>query len=149
MSYRPYDAIIAQAQASNSNLTVDILNDTGLTIANLTPVAVDDDGRLSLIDVSDDNTILSIAGVTSAAILDGSSGPVALTGRILNTGIGFAHGDYLYVSKTGTLINQIPEVGINGFVVGDAVIRVGVVVRNATTPANKDILVKMQLVGKL
>lgn len=149
MTYRPYAAIIAQAQAANSNLTAQLINDTGSNIPILTPVSVDSDGRLITIDVSGDDSVISIAGVTAEEILDGSSGSVALNGRIVNITTSFLHGDYLYVSKTGGLTNEVPTSGVNGFVDGDAVIRVGVIVRNASAPSQKDLLVKMQLVGKL
>jgi hypothetical protein len=149
MTYRPYAAIIAEAQASNSNLTAQMKNQSGSTIAALTPVAIDDNGYITTIDVSDEDTIFSIAGVTQAAIADNATGTVSLAGRIENVSLPFAHGDYVYVSKTGGLTNQHPAIGVNGFVAGDAVIRVGVIVRNTNTPSNKDLLVKMQLVGKL
>lgn len=149
MTYRPYAAIIAQAQAANSNLSTQMRNESGSGIDALTPVSVDNNGYLSTINVSDDDTIFSIVGVTQVFIANNSSGSVSLTGRIENVSIAFAHGDYVYVSKTGGLTNQHPEIGLNGFIAGDAVIRVGVIVRNTNTPSNKDLLVKMQLVGKL
>ena len=149
MTYRPYAAIIAEAQASNSNLSTQIRNESGSGIAALVPVSIDDNGYLTTIDVSDDNTVFSIVGVTQSFVANNSSGLVSLAGRIENVGLSFAHGDYVYVSKTGELTNQHPEIGINGFVAGDAVIRVGVIVRNINTPLNKDLLVRMQLVGKL
>jgi hypothetical protein len=149
MSYRPYAAIIAEAQAANANLSTQIKNETGSGIAALTPVAIDNNGTLTTIDVSDDSTVFSIAGVTQVFIAHNASGAVSLAGRIENVSVPFAHGDYVYVSKTGGLTNQHPAIGVNGFVAGDAVIRVGIIIRNANTPANKDLLVRMQLVGKL
>jgi hypothetical protein len=149
MSYRPYSVIIAAAQAANSNLSIQIKNETGSSIAALTPVAINNNGTLTTIDVSDDSTVFSVAGVTKVAIAHNSSGEVSLAGYIENVLVPFAHGDYVYVSKTGGLTNQHPTIGVDGFVAGDAVIRVGVIVRNANTPANKDLLVRMQIVGKL
>jgi len=149
MSYRPYSAIIAAAQAANSNLSAQIKNETGSSIAAITPVSINSNGTLTTIDVSDESTVFSIAGVTKASIAHNSSGEVALAGRIENVSVPFAHGDYVYVSKTGGLTNQHPAIGVNGFVAGDAVIRVGIIIRNASTPANKDLLVRMQLVGRL
>jgi hypothetical protein len=149
MTYRPFAAIIAEAQAANSNLITQMENQSGSLIPALTPVAIDNNGYITTIDVSDDDTIFSIAGVTKVSIANNASGDVSLAGRIENVSVSFAHGDYVYVSKTGGLTNQHPAIGVNGFVAGDAVIRVGVIVRNANTPSNKDLLVKMQLVGKL
>ena len=149
MTYRPYSAIIAEAQAANSNLVTQIRNQSGSSIDALTPVSIDDDGYLTTIDVSDDNTVLSIAGVTQVSIANNATGNVSLAGRIENVSVPFAHGDYVYVSKTGGLTNQQPEIGVDGFLEGDAVIRVGVIVRNTNTPLNKDLLVRIQLVGKL
>ncbi len=149
MTYRPYAAIVAEAQASNSNLVTQIRNESGSNIGALTPVAIDDDGYLTTIDVSDDNTVFSIVGVTQGLIANNTIGNVSLAGRIENISVPFAHGDYVYVSKTGGLTNQLPEIGVDGFLEGDTVIRVGVIVRNTNMPLNKDLLVKMQLVGKL
>jgi hypothetical protein len=149
MTYRPFAAIIAEAQAANSNLITQMENQSGSLIPALTPVAVDNNGYITTIDVSDEDTVFSIAGVTKASIANNASGDVSLAGRIENVSVSFAHGDYVYVSKTGGLTNQHPAIGVNGFVAGDAVIRVGVIVRNTNTPSNKDLLVKMQLVGKL
>ena len=149
ITYRPYSAIISAAQAANSNLSSTITNLSGSTIPILTPVSIDSDGYLTTIDVSDEETSISLAGVTKEEIANNSSGSVALAGRIENITTPFAHGDYLYVSKTGELTNIVPELGSNGFVAGDSVIRVGIIVRNSTTPSQKDLLVKMQLVGKV
>lgn len=149
MSYRPYAAIIAEAQANNSNLTVELLNDSGSTIDELTAVGIDADGKITVIDVSDETSSLKVAGVTTESIADLSSGIVALTGRIENITTSFSHGDYIYVSKTGELQNTTPEIGEFGFLAGDTIIRVGVVVRNANNPSNKDLLVKIQVIGKL
>lgn len=99
--------------------------------------------------MSDENTILSVAGLTTATIPNLSSGPVSLAGKVPNVSVSFAHGDYLYVSKTGGLTNIGPEIGVDGFVAGDTVIRVGVICRNTANPLQKDILVKIQVVGKL
>jgi hypothetical protein len=149
MTYRPYSAIIAEAQASNSNLVAQMKNQSGSTIAALMPVSVDNNGYIVPIDVSDEDTIFSVVGVTQASIANNALGSVLLAGRIENISISFAHGDNVYVSKTGDLTNQTPQIGINGFVAGDAIIRVGVIARNTNTPSNKDLLVKIQLVGKL
>jgi hypothetical protein len=149
MTYRPFAAIIAEAQAANSNLITQMKNQSGSLIPALTPVAIDNNGYITTIDVSDEDTVFSIAGVTKVSIANNASGDVSLAGRIENVSVSFAHGDYVYVSKTGGLTNQHPAIGVNGFVAGDAVIRVGVIVRNTNTPSNKDLLVKMQLVGKL
>lgn len=149
MSYRPYAAIIAEAQASNSNLTVELLNESGMTIDELMAVGIDSDGKITTIDVSDETSSLKVAGVTTESIPNLSSGIVALTGRIENITTTFSHGDYVYVAKNGELQNSIPEIGQDGFLAGDTVIRIGVIVRNADTPSNKDLLVKIQVIGKL
>jgi hypothetical protein len=149
MTYRPFAAIIAEAQASNSNLITQMKNQSGSLIPALTPVAIDNNGYITTINVSDENTVFSIAGVTQVSIADNATGAVSLAGRIENVSLPFAHGDYVYVSKTGGLTNQHPAIGVNGFVAGDAVIRVGVIVRNTNVPSNKDLLVRMQLIGRL
>jgi hypothetical protein len=80
---------------------------------------------------------------------NGAVGDVVLAGKIENVTTSFDFGDYLYVSKTGGLTNQLPSIGVDSFVSGDFVIKMGLVTRNRTTPANKDYLIRVEIVGQL
>jgi hypothetical protein len=149
MSYRPYEAIINQTLSQTSKVFSDMQNDSGSTISALQPVCSDSSGKIKAIDVTVDSDALKVIGLAIDAIPNGSSGSVIHGGRILNVSTSFAQGDYLYVAKDGTLTNSLPSDGVAGFGFGDFVIRVGIVVRNNTTPSNKDIIVNLQIVGRL
>lgn len=149
MTYRPYSVIIAAAQANNSTQTVSVLNNTGSTILKLTPVSINSSGELSLINVASDQSSLSSIGIASEDIPDSSSGNIVISGRLANITTTFVFGDFLYVSKTGGLTDVAPSIGVDGFLAGDSVIKIGVIVKNATNPTQKDLLVNMELVGKL
>jgi hypothetical protein len=150
MTYRPYAAIIAEAAAQNTNLQTDLTNNSGSDIAALQPVAsVPGDGEIEAIDVTSQDSYLSALGLAVAAIPNGSDGNVITHGRLPNVTTSFNFGDYLYVGSDGNLTNLPPDIGSNGFVAGDFIIRMGIVVRNKVTPSQKDFLVQVERVGQL
>ena len=119
-------------------------------MSTTTPVCVGPAGTLQLIDVS--NTALATASV--GLVLDSSvavfaSCEVVTMGLFESAGGAFAFGDVLYVNKAKELSNVRPQVGVDGFVFGDYVVKIGTVVRNKTNPLVKDILVNVQVVGRL
>lgn len=149
MTYRPFTDIINAAASSSSAVRSTLVNNTGTTIPALTPVRLNSTGQLELIDVTTDSSVLSIVGVTEFAIADWSEGSVITQGKVSNISTGFSFGDYIYISKAGTLTNAYPVVGNNGFVAGDFVVRVGVIAKNDTNPLQKDIFITLQIVGQL
>lgn len=149
MSFRPYSAIIAQAQASNTKLIFGMLNASGADIAFLQPVASDSGGRAKAVDPSSQSDMLKVLGVAATIIPNNGSGNVITHGKIENITTTFSWGDYVYVGKDGLLTNIIPEVGSNGFVEGDYIIRIGLIVRNKDVPANKDLVVQIERLGQL
>lgn len=149
MSYMPLQYIISQVSASTQSTNTTMINGSGSTLAALTPVRVDANGRMQLIDVSLDSSALCIVGITGQSISNNASGLLVTQGRQLDITTSFAAGDYVYVSKTGTLTNVLPEAGSNGFVTGDYIIRVGVIARNETDSNKKDIFVGVSIVGQL
>lgn len=149
MTYRPYAAIIAEANANNARLVLELKNGTTSTIAALTPVGIDSAGDIKPVDVTDELSSLLQLGVTENSINSNTYGNVIFTGRIENVSLSYSHGTVLYVSKTGTLTDQVPTIGINGFVAGDKVIRVGGIVKNKTNPSLKDLIVKFEVIGTL
>ena len=149
MSYRPYAAIISEAISSNSKLFSSMKNSSGSTILALQPVCSDSFGDIKAVDISQDSDAIKILGLAIAAIPDTTSGDVITSGRLLAVSTSFSQGDFLYVSKAGLLTNIAPSEGVDSFVSGDFVIRVGIVVKNAITPSNKDIIINVQIMGKL
>lgn len=123
-------------------------NDTGSTISKGTVVQINA-SDLATVDPSVEIDVDATAGVVKADILDGNSGEIIAAGTIENIPGGFDFGKTIYLSSTGTLTDTKPSVGVAGFVAGDYVIRVGVIVKNAYNPAQKDLLVNLQVIGQL
>lgn len=149
MSYRPYAAIISAAQAASSGIKFEIYNNSGSTIAALQPVASDSNGKIIAIDPSTELTAVKIIGVAGQSIADGAYGLVYSHGKFENITTSFGFGDYVYVAKDGTLTNIEPSEGVDGFVAGDFILRVGVIVRNRTTPSQKDLVINISIVGQV
>ena len=102
------------------------------------------------IDVSSEADCLNATGVLQNTTLNNTVGNVTRFGKIENVNaLGFNFRDTVWVSKTGTLTNIPPSIGVNGFQVGDFVIRVGQISKNQTNPTNKDLLVFVSLIGQL
>lgn len=146
MTYRPYVDIISGIDSSAVRTT--LLNNTGLTILKGVPVRINTSGDLSIIDVSVDTDVLGAMGVSNEMILTGTTGTIITGGKVEDIS-GFDFGDYIYVSKTGSLTHILPSEGVGGFVAGDWVIRVGVVSKNQTDPLLKDLFVNVQIIGQI
>jgi hypothetical protein len=149
MSYRPYSVLIAEAQASNSTQTVLLKNNTGSSMLALAPVAIDSSGFMKNIDVTAEADSVKATGILKSNTVDQAYGEVVTSGKIENITTSLNFGDYVYVAKDGTLTNVLPSSGVNSFVTGDYAIRIGVIAKNQTNPANKDLLVSIVLVGQL
>jgi hypothetical protein len=146
MTYRPYDKIIEQAVVEVGVIRrTNAENQSGQTIPILSVVSIDATGRIKQTDVSVEAEAKSLCGITLQSIADNSTGEIATDGIVENITTSLTFGDLVYLSKTGTLTNIIPEIGIGGFVAGDAVIRVGVIARNAANPSNKDLVLRIEL----
>ena len=115
-------------------------NGSGGLLAQCTPVATNSFGQLIAVDVSVEATVMSMIGVTGEDIPNSTSGSVYDSGRVENVSLpGFSIGDAIYVSKAGFLTNIKPSEGVGGFVAGDFVIFVGVIVKNEFNPLQKDL----------
>jgi hypothetical protein len=148
MSYSPkYTG--RKTDAIALNVGEDIGNTSGLTLLRATPVRIDGNGNLNTIDVSVEAQALAVAGVTLENILDGTKGPLASSGRVLNIVTTANNGDVLYVSKTGGLTNIKPDIGVGGFVAGDFVIRMGVLFKNEDVITQQDLLLNIEVIGQL
>ena len=143
MTYRPTGA------ATSTNISDNRMNNTGVTILKATPARFNTLGELEFVNVAIEAETLSIAGVASSDIPNATSGNVVTTGKISNVTTIAVFGDVVWVSKSGGLTNLKPSIGIDGFVAGDFVVVVGVIAKNSDNPANKDLVVNINLVGQL
>lgn len=146
MTYRPYSSILSAITSSSTKSRLS--NDSGLTILQFMPVKLTTTGGIARIDVSVDVDVLGIVGISEEMIPTGSEGFIVTQGKIENIG-SFSFGDYIYVSKTGGLTNVLPSEGVDGFLEGDWVVKVGVVGKNENNPSIMDLFIGIQIVGKL
>lgn len=124
-------------------------NNTGSTIPAFQPVRANTAGDMDYIDVSVEAQSLAIVGVTKTTVPDTTAGSLVTSGRLENVTGSFTFGDVLYVSKTGLLTSTKPDIGVDGFLAGDWVIKLGVVTKNQTNPILKDVILQVQLMGQL
>ena len=143
MTYRPYTSLTSSGVQDSRK------NDSGSIIAKGTPIRIDSSGTLSTIDVSIEAEALGIIGAASENIVDGGSGLVVNSGKIEDISTTANLGDLLYISKTGDLTSIKPSIGVNGFLAGDFVVMVGVIAKNEVTPALKDLVTSISIVGQL
>lgn len=125
---------------SSRSMSTSYQNGSGVSLAQCAPVAVNSLGQLIKIDVSNQTHIEKFAGVTGSIIPNAATGIVFDGGRVEDVSLpAFAVGDPIWVAKDGFLTNVRPEVGVGGFVAGDFVIFIGVVVKNEFNPLLKDL----------
>lgn len=145
MSYNPNSQ-----QGIGRSIQRGYLNGTGSTLAQATLVSANTSGNLVALDVSNEALVLSMVGLTSFAIPAAANGTVISEGVLENVTTAFAIGDAIYASATpGALTNVKPDTGSNGFVAGDFVVFVGVLVQNEFNPAQNDIKLMLSVVGRL
>lgn len=152
MSYNPAtDGSTSSPPFSGSarSLASGYQNASGGTLAKATPVSVNASGQLIAIDVSNQAIVQAMVGLTTASIPNAANGQITDSGRLENVTSSFTVGDALYVSKTGGITNLKPDIGTGGFVSGDFVIFIGVLVNNEFVPANLDIKLMLSTIGQL
>lgn len=150
MSYRPYAAIIAEAQSGSGFATIiNMTNDSGSMIPVLYGVSSGVDGQAKATDVAVESDALSFVGIAVANIPDSSSGQIIISGKLENITTSMAFGDPVYLAKTGGLTSTKPSIGVGGFSDGDFVIRIGVIARNTNNPSNKDLIISFDIEGQL
>lgn len=143
MSYRPYNQI--QASVIENQRT----NNTGVTINKATPTRINSSGEVDFVDVSNETQIEGIFSLAGETISNGNTGNFVQHGRVEDVTVAFSLGDPVYISKTGGLTNTKPSIGVDSFIAGDFVVRVGVVAKNESNPSLKDILVDIDIIGQL
>lgn len=141
---------IASGNVAAKANEINFLNLSGSPIAKLTPVRIDVAGGINTINVSNEAEALAIVGlVRPSSIADSSSGQVVTGGILEDVTTTALFGDILYVSKTGGVTTTKPSIGSGGFVAGDFVIRLGVIAKDVTNPAQKNLIVNITIVGQL
>jgi len=151
MSYSPF--FFNQSATGNVSgsrgTTTNFQNGTGSTLAKATLVAVNASSQLIPVSVSDEATVLKIVGCTGMSIPDAAIGSVVDNGRLENITTPFPIGTALYLDTDGSFTNLKPDYGVSGFVVGDFIIFVGVVVQNEFNISLKDIKLMISVIGQL
>lgn len=143
MSYNPFTR-----QSNTQSLGRFNQNQTGMALPKGTPVKITSSG-ISTIDVSQEADIDALGGVLKEDAPDSSKGNIITSGSVENLSTPFAVGTSVFISKLGTLTNIKPSVGVNGFGEGDFVVLIGMIAVNVDNPGNKDLLVRLQVVGQL
>lgn len=145
MSYNPNDfGVTPLSRASGP----DAENATGSSIPKGTPVRLTFAG-MATVDPSVESQVDSIAGITNSAVSDSTTADIISAGLLEEITVSFAVGSAVYLGKDGFLTNTKPSIGSGGFVSGDFVVRMGVITKNVSNPAKKDMLVNIQIVGML
>lgn len=138
-----------QIGSSNAGISSSIENNTGQTIIKSTPVRLNSFGDIATIDVGVEDEALATIGLVSADIADGASGTIVTAGKVTDITTTATFDDIMFVSKSGSLTNVKPDIGVSGFVAGDFVIAVGVIAKNESNPSLKDLIVNIQTIGQL
>lgn len=113
-------------------------------------VSINGSGELIPLDVSSQSNWQAFVGYAASRIPASSKGSVIANGRLQNFTTSYAAGTALYIDTNGNPTSTVPSVGVNGFVSGDMVIFMGVIVPNEQNPlTEKDIALFTQLVGTL
>lgn len=147
MGYNPN--FRGSAATASKTLQSTFVNATGGTLSKSVAVYTNTSGQVLAVDVSSETSSLAIVGVCNEDIPSAATGVITSAGRLQNISNSFAIGDAVYVGSTGLLTNVKPDIGVGGFVAGDFVIFVGVVVKNEFNPALKDLQLMISVVGQL
>lgn len=125
------------------------MNGSGSSLDPLTPITIDANGHAVYVNVSNEFLCRNFAGLVSSLTAPAATVTINTYGVMENVITTGSFGDFLYVSKTGSLTNVAPDIGVNGFVSGDFIIKIGKITANVSTPTNKDIILSPCLVGQM
>lgn len=124
-------------------------NASGGALNRTDPVRLDSSGQVQKVDPSVEAQVLALIGVAKDSVANGSLVGIATGGRLENVTVPGSLGDSLYLSKTGTLTNVKPSIGVGGFVAGDFVVFIGISVKNQANPLLTDLMINIRVVGQL
>jgi hypothetical protein len=145
MTYSPNSGTNSQPSQHTSTTGS---NNTGTTILKATPVKVTSTG-IAIVNPAIEADIDALAGLVSDNVAAGYTVEIVSGGTIDNITTLINVGETVYLSTSGGLTNLKPSIGVNGFVSGDWVVRLGVIAQNKTNPLLKDIIVNIQFIGVL
>lgn len=148
MTYNPNFSSISISEAAETT-TNQFMNPLPSPMLKGTPVRLDVNGNLQLVSPSNEADVTAIAGLVDADILPGATGDVANSGRLENIATTAPLGSSMYLDINGSITDTKPSVGVGGFNAGDFVVFLGVIAKNRQNPNNKDLLVRIQLIGQL
>jgi hypothetical protein len=111
--------------------------------------SINTSGLLVPLNVSSQTSFQAMVGYANFRIPTSALGPVIAGGRLHNITTPYPIGTALYVGTDSNPTNIYPSVGVNGFLSGDAVIFMGVIIPNEINPAAIDIALFTQLVATL
>ena len=126
-----------------------LINNTGALLNALELLRIDTSGGVDFIDPSIEAEALAVIGISKSSANHGDPVGICTSGKLENIGGAWGFGDLLFLSKVGGLTNIKPDIGVGGFVSGDFVIKVGVVSKSITNPADKDLMLAIQIIGQL
>lgn len=136
--------------ASGKGVYIPVKNNSGSPIAKGSVVSINSSGELQLLDVSVAANAEKVVGIASDSISNGATGLICMSGVVENLTTSLVFGDQVFASATpGGLYGSDPVIGVDGFVSGDYVVRLGVIYQNAASPGQKDIAVNIHIVGTL
>lgn len=145
MTYNPL-ANFPSSAMSNARKGVNVNSNA---LSRGTPVRIVSAGGIDKVDPSIESQIDSIIGVVKHDVLPGNQVDIITSGTVEDITTTAAIGQPIYLSKTGGLTDIKPSIGVNGFVAGDWIIKIGVIAKNNTNPAQKDLIVNLQILGQL
>jgi len=148
MSYNPLFTN-TQFKGSSRSVITNFTNGTLFAIPQGMAVSTDTAGNILPTDVNDQVSVQAMVGYANVRIPAGTVGPVIIDGRLENITTTFVVGDAVYVGTDGNLINYRPDYGVDGFVSGDFVIFVGVIVKNEFSLFQKDLQLFTDVIGQL
>jgi len=132
------------SELSYSDKNVDIFENNSLfQIDKGKLVSIDASGDLIESNVTDEAVVDGIVGVTKFDIPNGDPGEVVTAGRLEDITTGVAVGSLIFLDKFGNFTATKPEVGVAGFVAGDWVIKIGIIVKNKSDALKKDLLIRI------
>lgn len=148
MSYSPY-FLNQNSKGSSRSTVTGFQNASGSTLAQTTLVSVNASSQLLPTMVDSETLVQAIVGVTDAAIPNGTVGAVVDNGRLEEITTPYAIGDAIYLAKNGSFTNVKPNIGAAGFVSGDFVIFIGVIVKNEFNNTKTDLKLAISVIGQL
>lgn len=143
------------ASSAPSVIKSTFINGSLSTISKGRPVVMNSSGEFEEVDISFESALQTF-GITETSINSGASGSIITHGRLEDVTLTAALGDVLYVKPDGSLIGSSeftvgtgPSVGNDGYVLNDYSIRIGIVGKNLADPFKKDIIVNVQVLGRI